>query len=80
MVQTIDFWSLLTLTQEHISEHYVPCIELSVCYDHLGRREEAEQFNELAGKYKPNDPSVEYNRRYFKSLKTGRSNGENTNT
>ena len=59
---------------------YVPCIELSVCYDHLGSREEAEQFNELAGKYKPNDPSVVYNRRYFKSLKTGRSNGENTNT
>lgn len=48
---------------------YVPCLELSVCYDRLGRREDAERFNELAGKYKPNDPSVEYNRSYFKSLK-----------
>jgi hypothetical protein len=53
---------------------YVPCLELSVCYDHLGRREEAEQFNELAGKYKPNDPSVEYNRSYFQSLKQKQKN------
>lgn len=52
---------------------YVPCIELAVCYDHLGRREEAEQYNELAAKYKPNDPSVEYNRNYFNSLKTAKS-------
>jgi pilus assembly protein CpaF len=26
MVQTIDFWSLLTLTQEHISEHYAAAL------------------------------------------------------
>lgn len=49
---------------------YVPCIELSVCFDRLGRREDAERYNELAGKYKHNDSSVEYNRNYFKSLKT----------
>ena len=63
-----DFWG------------YVPYIELSVCYDHMGRREEAEKFNELAEKFKPNDPSVEYNRSYFKSLKADKSNGENANT
>lgn len=50
---------------------YVPCIELSVCFDRLGRREDAERYNEFAGKYRPNDSSVEYNRSYFKSLKTG---------
>jgi glycosyltransferase involved in cell wall biosynthesis len=59
---------------------YVPCIELSVCYDHLGRISEAEQFNELAGQYKLNDPSVEYNRVYFKSLKTNKTDGERTIT
>jgi len=48
---------------------YVPCIELSVCFDRLGRREDAERYNELAGSFKPNDPSVEYNRNYFKALK-----------
>lgn len=58
---------------------YAPCIELSVCYDHLGRLEDAERSNELAGKYKPNDPSVEYNRSYFKSIKAVRLNEENTN-
>jgi pilus assembly protein CpaF len=26
MIQTIDFWSLLTLTQEHISEHYAAAL------------------------------------------------------
>ncbi len=53
---------------------YVPCIELSVCYDRLGRRDEAERYNELASKYKPNDPAVEYNRIYFESAKTAQLN------
>ncbi len=57
-----DFWG------------YVPCIELSVCYDRLGCRKEAERYNELAGKYKPNDPAVEYNRIYFESSKIVRLN------
>ena len=48
---------------------YVPCIELAVCYDKLGLSQIAEQYNELAGKLKPEDPSVQYNRDYFQSLK-----------
>ncbi|MDR3645495.1 MAG: glycosyltransferase [Clostridia bacterium] len=48
---------------------YVPCIELSLCYDRLGCREKAEHYNELAGKFKSNDPLVEYNRSYFNVLK-----------
>lgn len=46
---------------------YIPAIELSVCCDRLGRRREAERYNELAGKYKPRDPAVEFNRQYFRS-------------
>lgn len=61
-----DFWG------------YVPCIELSVCFDQLGRREDAERYNELAGKYKPNDPSVEYNRSYFELQKEGGLSEETT--
>ncbi|MGW8114882.1 glycosyltransferase [Caproicibacterium sp. NSD3] len=52
---------------------YVPCIELSVCLDRLGRLEDAERYNELAGSFKPNDSSVAYNRIYFKSRKANKS-------
>lgn len=48
---------------------YIPCMELAVCYDRLGNVPLAEMYNELAGKCKPDDPSVAYNRRYFQSLK-----------
>ncbi len=47
---------------------YIPCIELAVCYDRLGRKEEAFRFNEKAAAFKPGDPSVEYNRKYFETL------------
>jgi glycosyltransferase involved in cell wall biosynthesis len=55
---------------------YIPCIELSVCCDRLGRRDEAEQYNEQAAKYKPNDPSVMFNRRYFEATKKEEKNTE----
>jgi glycosyltransferase involved in cell wall biosynthesis len=48
---------------------YIPFIELTVCYDRLGRHKEAAEYNEKAGALKPGDPSVEFNRRYFQSLK-----------
>ncbi|MGL4877029.1 tetratricopeptide repeat-containing glycosyltransferase family 2 protein [Paraclostridium dentum] len=44
---------------------YVPAIQLCVCYDRLGNRDMAIKFNDLAAKYKPNDPAIEYNRNYF---------------
>lgn len=44
---------------------YLPAIQLCVCYDKMGRAEEAERWNERAGAYKPGDPSVEQNRAYF---------------
>ncbi len=48
---------------------YIPCIQLCVCLDRLGRTAEAEAMNEEAARYKPNDASVLYNRRYFASRK-----------
>lgn len=48
---------------------YVPCIECAVCFDRLGEREKAEEYNEKAAAFKPDSPSVLYNRKYFASLK-----------
>ncbi len=44
---------------------YLPCIQLCVCCDRMGRFEEARQWNERAGDYKPGDPAVARNRAYF---------------
>ena len=48
---------------------YIPCIELAACYDKLGLTQLAEHFNNEAAKFKPDDPSVQYNQRYFEGLK-----------
>jgi len=48
---------------------FIPYIELSVCYDRIGNIDEAEKYNELAGKCKPNNPSYLHNRNYFKALR-----------
>ncbi len=47
---------------------YIPCIELAVCYDKLGKIKEAVYYNNKAEKYKPNDPAVIYNKRYFEKI------------
>ena len=47
---------------------YLPCIQLCVCYDHLGDRERARVFNELAAACKPDDPAAARNRAYFQTL------------
>lgn len=59
---------------------YVPLMQLCVCHDRLGEREQAEQYNEMAGREKPNDPAVRYNRDYFQKTagdRVDRENGEN---
>lgn len=48
---------------------YLPCIQLCVCYDRLGEHVHAEEYNERAAGYKPNDPSVQHNRAYFAALR-----------
>ena len=47
---------------------YLPCIQLCVCYSRLGDQKRAEEFNELAAAYKPDDPAVAHNRAYFQTL------------
>lgn len=44
---------------------YIPAIQLCVCYDKIGQKEQAQAYNELAGKYKPNDAAYLYNKAYF---------------
>lgn len=47
---------------------YIPYIELCVLNDKLGNKEEAIICNEKAAEYKPQSPSVQYNRDYFKNI------------
>lgn len=49
---------------------YIPCIELSLCYYKAGNTEEAIRYNNIAAEYKPDDPSVLYNKKYFEGLGT----------
>lgn len=44
---------------------YLPAIQLCVCYERMGNRVLAEEFNERAGQYKPTDPSYLHNKEYF---------------
>ena len=44
---------------------YLPAINLCVCYDRLGDLQRAAYFNEMAGVWKPEDPSYLKNREYF---------------
>lgn len=44
---------------------YIPYLQLCVCYDRLGDLVKANDYNERAGKEKPDDSIVAKNRRYF---------------
>ena len=71
------FWYELALTRERADEGggfvqpdcygFLPCIQLCVCCDRLGRHAEAEAWNQRAGRYKPEDPSYLWNLSYFAS-------------
>lgn len=45
---------------------YIPYMQLCVCYDRMGDRKKAEQYNEKAGHIKPDDENYLYNRAYFR--------------
>lgn len=47
---------------------YLPCIQLCVCYDKLGNREKAEEYNRLAGTFRPSSPAYLQNLEYFKRV------------
>ena len=44
---------------------FLPAISLCVCYDRLGDRKKAEEYNELAGKYQPDSEYYLANKKYF---------------
>ena len=79
--QKAIFWFELALTLKkpqnswgfilHDYWNYIPMMELCVCYNKIGNIAEAIKFNEMAALVKPNDPAVEYNKKYFSSLGTG---------
>jgi len=60
----VNSWGFI----DHDSWGYIPCIELSVCYYKLGNIEEAIKYNNKAAEYKPDDPSVLHNKKYFSSF------------
>ncbi|MDD7793623.1 glycosyltransferase [Clostridium sp. 'White wine YQ'] len=49
---------------------YIPYMQLCVCYDRLGKIEDAIKYNDKAAECKPNDPSVVYNKKYFSSIQS----------
>lgn len=44
---------------------YIPFMQLCVCYDRIGEREKAVEYNEKAGRIKPDDKNYLFNRAYF---------------
>lgn len=44
---------------------WVPHLQLCVCYDRIGRYEQAYYHNEMAGLYNPSHPSVQQNKTYL---------------
>ncbi len=44
---------------------YIPLLQLCVCYDKLGDRKKAEEYNERAGACKPYSKEYRYNKEYF---------------
>ena len=47
---------------------YVPLLQLCVCYDRLGDRQKAIEYNQRAGTCKPYSQAYLYNKRYFDGL------------
>ncbi|WP_242854421.1 glycosyltransferase family 2 protein [Oxobacter pfennigii] len=46
---------------------WLPHLQLCVCYDRLGEHELASRHNELAAQYIPDDPRIDFNRKYFEN-------------
>lgn len=46
---------------------FIPCMQLCVCWWHLGDRERSEAYNNRAGALKPNDPAYRFNKTFFEN-------------
>ncbi len=77
-INTAIFWYQLAASKKIDGESgsflqldaygYTPYIQLCLCYDRLGQYAKAAEYNELAGKLKPNDKSYLYNKEYFSKM------------
>lgn len=75
--QAIYWYKLATTCQlsdkkggfvENECYNYYPYLQLCVCYHKIGDNITANDYNELAGQYQPNDEVVVSNRKYFKKI------------
>lgn len=77
------FWYETALRCKKVSEsgafiqedcyYYFPCIQLCVCYDHIGNVSKASRYNDLAAFWNPDSPAVRWNRTYFEKKKQEQS-------
>ena len=49
---------------------YIPFLQLCVCFDKIGDRAKAKEYNEMAGACKPYSKAYLYNKQYFEKLRT----------
>ena len=56
------------------SYDYIPYMQLCVCYHKLNDLQKSMEYNNLAGKLKPDDPSYLYNKAFFDSLVVEKEN------
>ncbi len=49
------------------SHGYLPCIQLCVCYYRLGDNKKAEEYNRMAGTYRPASPAYLFNLKFFQT-------------
>lgn len=52
----------------HACWTWLPHIQLCVCYDHLGKHRLSYEHNEIARRYRPEDPQVLYNKNYLEGI------------
>lgn len=52
---------------------FIPAISLCVCYDRIGKQKLAEQYNEMAGRYRPDSVYYLKNKVYFQKYRQGGS-------
>lgn len=72
------FWYQLALTKQRNDTSgafvspdcygYLPYIQLCVCYDRMGQKKKAREYNEKAGKLRPDSPAYQYNKAYYEEL------------
>lgn len=62
----------------HYFYDFLPNMELSSCYFHLRDLDMAIKYNDIAAGFKPDDPMVKQNQKYFKTLKRGAVNLDKT--